>query len=87
MFYFEQVVPKIKVPILFVAASDDSLCPIEYVYQAQASSKRNENIEVAEFKTTHFKIYQDEKVKTRMVSFLKKYVPSPMSSIQEETRF
>lgn len=64
-----QEVPGIKVPILFVAATDDNLCPIEYVRNAAELAQEGELLEV---NTTHFDLYQGEnfaKITERMVEF------------------
>lgn len=62
-------VPGIQVPVLFVAASNDNLCPIEYVRSATQQAKHGELLEV---NTSHFDLYQGEnfdRITKRMVKF------------------
>lgn len=62
-------VPTIKVPILFVAATQDSLCPIEFVRQAAETAPLGKLLEV---NTTHFDLYRGEnfeRISTEMVAF------------------
>lgn len=62
-------VPAIQVPVLFVAATQDSLCPIEFVRDAAAAAPKGELVEV---NTTHFDLYQGEnfdKITSEMVAF------------------
>ena len=47
-------VPKIKVPILFIAASTDKLCPVEKIQEALS---RSQNGEITTLQCNHFQIY------------------------------
>ena len=59
----------IKVPILFVGATHDELCPIETVRQAAEMARFGTLLEI---NTTHFELYQGEnfdKITAEMVRF------------------
>lgn len=67
-----QAVPNIDVPILFIAATDDKLCPSEIIKQAASLAKSPQLFEV---ESTHHDIYSGEpfvKVAKVMSKFLKK---------------
>ena len=69
-----QDVPTIKVPILFVAATNDTLCPIEYVRTAAEQAVLGQLMEI---NTTHFELYSGEnfaRISARMVDFAKTHV-------------
>jgi pimeloyl-ACP methyl ester carboxylesterase len=64
-----QDVPHIKVPILFVTATQDTLCPAESVRSAAELAPKGQLLEV---NTTHFDLYQGEnfeKISAAMVKF------------------
>lgn len=70
----KEEVSKIQAPVLFVAATQDSLCPIEFVREAAAAAPKGELMEV---NTTHFELYQGqnfEMITTEMVTFAQRCV-------------
>lgn len=70
----KEEVTKIQAPVLFVAATQDSLCPIEFVREAAAAAPKGELMEV---NTTHFELYQGENfemITTEMVAFAQRCV-------------
>ncbi|CAN0428434.1 unnamed protein product [Phaeothamnion confervicola] len=64
-------VPKVRAPILFVAASNDELCPAAAVHKAAADAA---DAEVAVVDGTHFSLYMGPALAEtlgRMTAFLK----------------
>lgn len=65
-------VDAITVPILFIAATHDHLCPIEYVRKA-LYMQRNNRSRLLEINSSHFGLYQGDQFQTilsSMVAFL-----------------
>lgn len=64
------IVPTIKLPILFIAATSDTLCPIEYVQAANAIAS---NSSILELECNHFDLYVGkyfEIATDKMIEFL-----------------
>ena len=70
-------VDDITVPILFIAATQDHLCPIEYV-RAALELKRDNRSRLLEIDSSHFGLYRGDNfdfILSSMVAFLDEILP------------
>ena len=59
------------VPILFIGATLDHLCPIEYIHKAiSLIDTTKHNVQLLEVNSTHFNVYKHKNVIEKMISFL-----------------
>ena len=69
-------VPKVKVPILFLAASNDTLCPAEIVEKAASKAVHSES-RLVTLDASHFDIYSGDtaiQAVNHMIMFLNRHL-------------
>jgi pimeloyl-ACP methyl ester carboxylesterase len=67
-------VAKVTVPILFIGATQDTTCPIEFIHKAVALNPSLAKI--VELNTTHFKLYAPGPLRDRASSEAVNFVKS-----------
>eukprot|EP01034_Spumella_vulgaris_P032850 gene32850-40550_t len=72
-----ETVKDVKIPILFIGALQDTLCPIAHVREAHALTPPATHSQLVEVDSSHFGVYSGDlynSISDQMVEFLKKHL-------------